>query len=143
MGELVVEKTAGVEESDVDLGDLVGDGAEDGLGVATFEGGEDGDGFEVGVETVKETAGRNLAGHVGVAGVEAFEGLEHGADLADLEEDAVGFGEFGDQLGRGFLLHRHEAQGHTGGADGVGHESGIEALAGDEGDGFFRIETGW
>ena len=139
-GEVLVDEGAGVEEVYADGLDLVGDGAEDGLGVATLEGGEDGERLEVRVQAGKEATRRDLAGHDGVAGVEAFERFEQGADLADFDQGAVGFGEGVLELGCGLALHGDEAQGHAGGAGLLGDECGVAALAGDEGDGAAGIK---
>jgi hypothetical protein len=141
-GEVLVDKTAGVEQVDAEFFDFVGDGAEDGFGVAAFEGHEDAGGLEVGVKALEEAARGDLAGHECVAGVEVLERGEHFTQLADFDDAALGGGDGVDEVGAGFLLHGDEAEGDAGAADGLGDEHRINALAGDERDGALWIKVG-
>ena len=139
---MVVEEAAGVEEVDAEVFDLLGDGAEDGFGVAAFEGEENAGGFEVGVQAFEETARSDLSGHEGVAGAVVFERVEHLAELADLDDAAFGGGEGVDEVGAGFLVEGDQAEGDAGAADGLRDEDRVDALAGDEGDGAGGVEVG-
>ena len=72
----------GGEQGDARAGELVGNCAEDGLGVAGPEFSEEHERLEVGPE-VEEVAGVNLAGHDGFAHAFVFEIGNHAAELAD------------------------------------------------------------
>jgi hypothetical protein len=76
-GELIVEEGAGVEQRNAERLDLLGDGAEDGFGVAAFQREENLGGLEVGMKSLEQSPRCDLAGHQGVARVELPERLEH------------------------------------------------------------------
>ncbi len=124
--DLVAEEGARVEERDAVLGALVGDGAEDGLGVADFEPGGDGDHAEVEAEIFIEVCRRDAASHDGAGDVAFGEDVDEFVELADA--DPLDFvGGLGD-IGVGLAFE----------GDGDGVESLLARGAGEE-DGEFAV----
>ena len=104
-----VEKGAGIEERDAECLNLGSDGAENGLGVAAFEGEKNFGGLEVGMEALEEAAGGDLAGHERGAGAKIGQRPEHFSELADFEDAPVAFGKRSDEVGRGLALESDES----------------------------------
>jgi hypothetical protein len=131
---LVVQEGARVEQAYPQGLDLLGHGAEDGLGVAPLEGEEDLRGLEIGLEPGKEAPGGHLARHEGVARPEIPEQAQRLADLAHMHGVAVFRGKGGDELGGGLALEGDQAQRDARPRNRFGHEPGVDALARDQRD---------
>ncbi len=129
-GEEFVKEGGGGEEFDAVFGKGIGDGAEEGFGVAFFELGEEKEGGEVGAE-VEEIFRGELAGHDGVVATGFFGVGEELAELADAEPAEVI--DFGAEGGVGFVLEGGgEEAGDAGAAGGGGELERVASVAGDD-----------
>lgn len=129
-GERIFEKGGRGEEGDTCLREQVGDGSEEGLGVAFLELRENEEGADVGAE-IEEIFWRDLPGHDGVGGTGFLRGVGELAELADAEPDQlIGVGGGG---GRRLVLESRDGEvSDPGGAGGAGGELGVAPAAGDE-----------
>ena len=133
-----IEEGGGGEEFDAVFGKGVGDGAEEGFGVAFFQLGEKEEGGEVGAE-VEEIFRRELARHDGVAGAGFFGVGDKFAELSDPEPAQVI-----DQSGKGrvgFILERGGTKpSHTATARGLGELERVASVPGDDEKRFGRAQ---
>lgn len=141
--QVVVEEGAGVEQADADRVDFLRDGAKDGFRVLLFQFGQDRESAEIGVESIEQSAGRDLSGHDRVLGAEPGEIFEQFADLADFNDRTFIRRERIDQFGRGFALESDQADWQIVLANRRRDEHGVPSPSGEKRDLSARLKIGW
>ncbi len=134
-GEQGLEVLGGADELDAFVGEDLGDGAEEHVGVAGAEVEEEFGEAPVGADGGEDLLVLDLSGHGGAGDAFGFEGIDEAGELAEGEPVEVDVGVLlgaGGDLGVGLLLDGSDDDGKGLSAGGVEEEEGEAAVAGDE-----------